>query len=197
MIGIGGDPAALAEFGSLYRRMTMELREAVLEAYLIADDPESVYELASNAAVGGVRRRGGHSRRDGCAGALVRLRDRADMSEEWIDAVAVSGDADLFARSHWMAATRSARRRRSRRSASSAAVTWMRSLVEIYRAATTDDIREAALDGMLIAGYDEGVLELYRASQEPAEKKELLEFLIMMDSDAVWDIVDSALEMPE
>ena len=67
-------------------------------------------------------------------------------------------------------------------------------LVQIYRDATTEDIREAALDGMLISGHDEGVLELYRTTEDPALKKALLELLVIMDSDEVWNIIDSALE---
>ena len=52
---------------------------------------------------------------------------------------------------------------------------------------------EAALDGMLIAGHDEGVLEIYRGSDDGAEKKELLEYLVIMGSDEVWDLIDAAL----
>ncbi|MCP5089837.1 MAG: hypothetical protein GY949_02835, partial [Gammaproteobacteria bacterium] len=53
--------------------------------------------------------------------------------------------------------------------------------------------RDAALEGLLISGHDAGVLELYRSSEDSAEKKELLEYLVMMGSDDVWNIVDSAL----
>ncbi len=47
---------------------------------------------------------------------------------------------------------------------------------------------------MLISGYDEGVLELFQESQNPEEKRQLLERLVMMDSDAVWDIIDATLD---
>jgi HEAT repeat protein len=67
-------------------------------------------------------------------------------------------------------------------------------LVGIYQKSDSAEVREAALDGLLIAGYDEGVLRLYQASQDPVEKRELLEYLVMMDSDAVWDVIDSALD---
>ena len=50
---------------------------------------------------------------------------------------------------------------------------------------------------MLIADYDDGVLALYRESTSAAEKKELLEYLVMMDSEEIWTIIDSALETPE
>ena len=58
----------------------------------------------------------------------------------------------------------------------------------------SEDIRESALEGLLISVYDEGVLELYRSSQDPAEKRELLEILVVMGSDEVWDVIDSALD---
>ena len=38
------------------------------------------------------------------------------------------------------------------------------------------------------------MLALYRASDDDAEKRRLLEFLVMMDSDEVWDLIDKALD---
>ena len=67
-------------------------------------------------------------------------------------------------------------------------------LVEIYHGTDSENIREAALEGMLISGHDEGVIEIYRSSTDPAEKRELLELLVVMGSDDVWDVIDSALE---
>ena len=55
-------------------------------------------------------------------------------------------------------------------------------------------LKEAALEAMLIADYDEGVLTLFQESQDPKEKRRLLEMLVNMDSDAVWDIIDATLE---
>jgi hypothetical protein len=47
---------------------------------------------------------------------------------------------------------------------------------------------------MLISGHDEGALELYRTTDDPAIKKKLLEMLVIMGSDEVWSIIDSALD---
>ena len=55
-------------------------------------------------------------------------------------------------------------------------------------------VREAALEGLMIADDDEAVLELYRSSNDPAEKRELLQMLVNMDSEAVWSIIDETLE---
>jgi len=46
---------------------------------------------------------------------------------------------------------------------------------------------------MMVADYDDGVLELFRASQDAGEKRELLRMLVMMDSDAALEIIDETL----
>ncbi len=64
--------------------------------------------------------------------------------------------------------------------------------MDTYKSSSSEDIRESALGGMLISGYDAGVLELYRASDNVEEKRELLEMLAIMDSDLVFDVIDEA-----
>ena len=66
-------------------------------------------------------------------------------------------------------------------------------LVEIYNGAGSNEIKDAALRGFLISGYDEGVLELYRNSDDAAEKRRLLQTLTMMGSDKVMVVIDEAL----
>ena len=194
MIGIGGDEAALAELRSLYAGGDAGLRESVLEAYLIAGDEDAVYDLAANATSPqefeeAVRILGAM----GATAKLSQLRDKAGASEEWIHALAISGDAETLGE---LALDGSDTRRQV------AAIQGLgivggddveQTLVDAYRNAGSDEVREAALQGLLIADHDEGVVELYRGSTDPAEKKQLLEYLVMMDSDAVWDLIDNAL----
>jgi hypothetical protein len=66
-------------------------------------------------------------------------------------------------------------------------------LVDIYRGAKTDEVREAARDGLLISGYDEGVLALYKESTDVNEKRDLLQMLSIMDSDLMMEVIDAAL----
>ena len=195
MIGIGGDETTLAELGAIYAAGDREARDAVLEAYLIAGDKKAVFEIAANADNSddfeeAVDILGAMGARD----ELRELRSRTGVSETLIDAYAVSGDFESL---------RELARDGSDVEMQAEAIEALgiiggdqvnQELVEIYRGATSDNIREAALDGMLIADYDAGVLDLYRSSDSSAEKKELLEYLVMMDSDEVWNIVDSALD---
>jgi len=195
MIGIGGNADALGQLGTLYAGGDSELREAVLEAYLIAGDSAAVLELAVNATTP-------EEREDaveilaamGARDELRQLKDRAGVSESLIQSLAVAGDGEALRE---IAADGSDPRMQREAIEALGIVGGSevdQALVEIYRGADSEDIRKAALDGLLIAGHDEGVLELYRASSDAAEKKDLLEYLVMMDSDAIWDIIDSTLD---
>lgn len=194
MVGIGGDPDALAGLGEIYASGDEDVRESVLEAYLIADDAEAIYQIAANAqdpeefdeAVDML----------GAMGALDELRalsDRADMSEQLIDAYAIAGDTETL---QMLAADNSDPERQAqaiRALGIAEGPDTEATLLNIYRNSPSADVREAALEGMLIADYDEAVLTLFRESQDTEEKRELLETLVIMDSDAVWEIVDQTL----
>jgi len=166
MIGIGGDKEAIASLGDIYRGGNRDVRQAVLEAYLIADDADSVFEIAANSqdeeefsdAVEMLGAMGAHAQ-------LRELRGRAGLSESLIEALAISGDPESIDE-----------------------------LVGIYNNAETEEIRQSALEGLMISGRDKDVLELYRNATDSKEKRQLLEYLVMMDSDEVWDLIDNALE---
>lgn len=194
MIGIGGDNAALDALGDIYRSGNTEVRDAVLEAYLIADDAPAIYEIAVNAdneedfskAVELLGAMGANAE-------LRQLRSQAGISESLIDAYAISGDADTLRDLAMDSSNPELQRKAIEALGIVGGDDADSTLVEIYRAANSDDTREAALTGMLISGYDAGVLELYRGASDPAEKRRLLEYLVMMNSDAIYDVIDQAL----
>ena len=195
MIGISGDPGGVAELSAIYAAGDAEVREAVLEAYLISDDSEAVYQIALNTQdpdefESAVEMLGAM----GAVEQLRALRERTDMSEFLVDAYAIAGDVESL---RVLAADD------TDPEAQLEAITALglvggsevdATLLEIYRGSDSEEVKEAALDGMLISGYDEGVLELFQESQNPEEKRQLLERLVMMDSDAVWDIIDATLD---
>lgn len=195
MIGIGGDDEALAQLGSLYANGDKDVREAVLEAYLISGNKQAVFDIAANTqdedefsdAVSMLGAMGAHEQ-------LRELRNRAGLSESLVEAYAISGDAESLRE---LAADDSNPEIQLRAIEALGIVGGAdvdQVLVDLYRSTANDDIREAALGGMLIAGHDTGVLELYRNASDAAEKRQLLEYLVIMDSDAVWDLIDNALE---
>lgn len=194
MIGISGDSEALASLTSIYDSGSTDAREAVLEAYMIAGNKQAVFDIAVSAKGDDFENAVDMLGAMGAREELRALRAQTGASETLIDAYAVSGDFDELQK---MALDGSDPEMQTHAIEALGIIGGARvntTLVQIYRDAKTDDVREAALDGMLISGHDEGVLELYRASDNPSEKKELLEYLVIMGSDDVWAIIDSALE---
>ena len=195
VIGIGGNEDALAQLAPLYNEGDSEIRGAVLEAYLIAGDNESVMRIAVAAqtedeyedAVEMLAAMGAHEE-------LRQLREQRGMSESLIEAYAISGDATALTEIAQDTSDPELQEQAIEALGIVGGSGVNDTLVAIYRDAPNEEIREAALDGMLISGHDSGVLMLYRESTNDAEKRELLEYLVIMDSDAVWDLIDSALD---
>lgn len=195
MIGIGGDPEALAGLREIYAAGDNDVREAVLEAYLIADDSQSVYELAIAA----------DNKNDledaieilGAMGAVDDLRNLLNeigRSEELIEAYAMAGDVETLQMIAMDASDPDAQIEALEALGIVGDEEADEILVQVYRDAEDDEVREAALEGMLISGNDTAVLQLYRETDDMALKRELLEMLSIMDSDDVWDLIDEALE---
>lgn len=198
MIGIGGDQDALAALGEIYGAGDAGTREAVLEAYLIADDSGAIYQIAVNAEnaedlENAVNMLGAM----GALDELRALRDRPDMADVLIDAYAVAGDVESLTA---LAADTSDPERQAQAIhglgiAGGNEVGDV--LVGIYRDTDVPKVKDAALEGLQIADLDRAVLELFNESTDPAEKRELLQTLVNMDSDAVWDVIDTTLENGE
>lgn len=195
MIGISGDPAALSGLADLYRSGSEEVRASVLEAYLIADDSNAVYEIAVNAtdddefdaavSMLGVM---------GASDELRKLRDHAGATESLIQAYALSDDFESLRE----LAIDGSDPERQLQAIQALGIVGSNevgvALMEIYQGTDSADIKDAALQGMMLADYDEGVLELFRSSQSSAEKQELLRMLVIMDSDAALEVIDSAFD---
>ncbi len=194
MIGIGGDADALAGLGAIYEAGNEDVREAVLEAYLIADDKEAVFQLALNAEneddfSDAVDMLGAMGARE----ELRELRSRAGLSESLIEAYAISGDAETLRELALDGSNPEIQVQAIEALGIVGGDDADSTLLEIYRGTDAPDVRDAALEGMLISGYDEGVLQLYRAATDSTEKRQLLEYLVMMDSDAIYEVIDQAL----
>jgi HEAT repeat protein len=197
MIGIGGHPEAMTELAEIYADGDGETREAVLQAYLIADDNNAVYQLAANTQDPEEFERAVNTL--GAMGAtdeLRALRDRPGMAEVLINAYAIAGDMETLAAmaNDSSDPQRQAQAIRGLAIAAGDGDDVGEMLVGIYRDTDVPHVRKAVREALLIADHDEAVLQLFRASDDDAEKRELLQTLVMMDSDAVWDLIDSTLE---
>ena len=196
MIGIGGGEG-LSNLQGIYDAGDTEAREAVLEAFMIAGDKQSVFAIAQKAEGDDFEEAVEMLAVMGAQDELRQLRSTRGTSEALIEACAISGDFECLSE---LAADSSNIELQTEAVEAMGIIGGDRvdaALVEIYTNAESEEIREAARDGLMISGNDTGLLELYRASNDSAEKKELLQYLVMTGSDEVWAIIDSALDGDE
>ena len=194
MIGIGGDPDSLAALRGLYDAGDPDVKESVLHAYLISDDSAAVYDIAASTTDDDEFEQTVHML--GVMGAseeLAKLRDRDGPTESLIHAYAMSGDVESLQ----VLATDGSNPEQQMQAIHGLSIAGGHevgpTLMEIYRGTDNEEVKESALHSMMIADFDEGVLELFRSSQDAQEKRDLLQMLVMMDSDVAMQVIDEAL----
>ena len=194
MIGINGNPDTLSTLEGIYAAGDIDIRKAVLSAFMIADDRGAVYRIA--AATKDRQEFENAVNMLAAMGAIQELRElgeRTDFSDSMINAYAISGDVETL----MTFATDPGNPERQLQAIRGLGIVGGEqvndTLMSVFRNAASADVKSAALNGLLIAGHEQGVLALYRESNDAAEKRELLRTLANMGSDEVWDIVDNAL----
>ena len=165
-IGIGGDPKSLDALLEIYKTGDAEVKQEVLQAWLIAGRKEAVYQAALNAksedeANEAIRMLGAM----GATDELRKLGDRPNASSGLLDAYAISGDLASLRKIAEGSGERSVRIEAVRRIGIIEGEAARAALRDIYSRSTDEEIKDAALQGMLIAGDEQGVLTLYRAAK--------------------------------
>jgi HEAT repeat protein len=194
-IGIGGDPKAVDALLEVYKSGDSDVKREVLQAWLIAGRKDAVYQVAlaaktedeANEAI----------RMLGVMGAVDELRklgDRPNAGRGLLDAYAISGDLVSLRKIAEGGGEPSVRAEAVRKIGIIQGDASRAALRDIYSRSSDPEIREAALQGMLMAGDEQGVLALYRGAKTSDEKRMLLRHLSMMDGDAALQAIDAALE---
>jgi HEAT repeat protein len=194
-IGIGGNQKSLDALQGLYDSGDIDVKSEVLQAWLIAGRKDLVYKAALNA-------KSEHEESEsirmlaamGATEELRKLGERPKATSGLVDALAISGDLAGLRKIAEGTGDRSIRVDAVRKIGIIKSDESRIALREIYSRNTDAEFRDAALQGMMISGDDQGVLTLYRAAKSNEEKRVLLRYLAMMDSDAALQAIDAALE---
>jgi HEAT repeat protein len=194
-IGISGNAKSLAALQDIYKSGDQDAKQQVLQAWMIAGRKEEIYHAAINAtseseANDAIR----VLSTMGAVDELRKLGDRPNAGSGLVDAYALSGDLGSLRKIAEGSGEISVRSEAVRKIGIIGSDAAQSALREIYTTSREEDIKNAALQGMLITGDDDGVLALYRAAQSADERRTLLRTLSMMDSDAALQAIDAALE---
>jgi len=194
-IGIGGDPKALDGLMAIYNAGGPDVKGEVLQAWLIAGHKEAVYQVALNAKTEGEANEA--IRMLGVMGATDELRklgDKPNAASGLVDAYALSGDLASLRKIAEGSGDRAVRIDAIRKIGLIDSDAARAALRDIYSRSTDAEIKDAALQGMLIVGDEQGVLALYKSARTTEEKRVLLRTLTTMDGDVALQAIDAALE---
>lgn len=194
-IGISGDTKSLDELKAVYDAGNGDVKKEVLQAWLIANRREPVFQIALNAktedeASDAIRMLGVM----GATEELRKLADRPNAAAGLLDAYAISGDLASLRKLAEGNGSREVKLEAVRKIGIIDGEPSRLALRDIYARSTDADMRKAALQGMLISRDEQGVLALYRAAKDSDEKRSLLRMLSTMDGDAALQAIDAALE---
>lgn len=194
-IGIGGHDKSLAALQEVYNAGDADVKSQVLQAWMIAGREQEVYQVALNAK--SEDEAGDAIHMLSVMGAVEELRklgERPNASNKLVEAYAISGDLQSLRKIAASNADLSVRTEAVRKIGIISDDAARGALREIYSRSADEKIKDAALEGMLIAGDEQGVLALYKGAATTDEKRILLRTLTMMDGDAALEAIDAALE---
>ncbi|MGN6518571.1 MAG: HEAT repeat domain-containing protein [Dokdonella sp.] len=200
ILGVSGADAAVERLRELYAT-SKDAREKrqILDAYLVADRKDLVLAAARGEADPAVRAHAIHTL--GALDASAELEQLYHVTEDApnrraiIDALGVAGNSEALA-----AIAADAKQPEDIRIAALHAlgVAGDRGgdsvLRRLYASADTPALRDAVLQGLLVADDSDGVLELYRNAKTVDEKKALLRTLTAMGDDTAIDAIESELD---
>jgi HEAT repeat protein len=194
-IGIGGNPKSLDALQAVYDSGDADVKQDVLQAWMIAGRKESVYQVALNAkteeeANQAIRMLGVM----GAGDELRKLGDKPNAAGGLVQAYAISGDLASLRKIAEGNGEQSVRIDAVRSIGIIGSDAARAALRDIYSRSTDQQIKEAALQGMMISGDEQGVLTLYRGAKTSEEKRSLMRMLSMMGGDAALEAIDAALE---
>jgi hypothetical protein len=193
-IGIGGNKKSLAALQEVYNAGNAEVKEQVLEAWMIAGSKAEVYQAAINAKTEQEASEAIHMLSVmGAVDELRKLGERPNASRGLVEAYAIAGDLGSLRKIAEGSGEKSIRLEAVQKIGIVGDDAARAALRDIYTRSGDAEIKDAALQGMLIAGDEQGVLGLYRGAKTTEEKKELLRTLTMMDGDAALEAIDAAL----
>jgi len=194
-IGIGGNAQSIAALREIYNSGDDTVKQRVMEAWLIAGSKDEVMQVALNAKT--ERDASAAIRTLGAMGAADELRKLGELKkpgQDLVEAFAISGDLASLRKVVTSDADLSTRADAVRKIGIVDSDAARSALREIYTSATAPEIKQAALEGMLISDDEAGVLSLYRGSKNADEKRDLLRTLSHMNGDAALEAIDAALE---
>jgi HEAT repeat protein len=196
-LGIAGEPEDIAALASIARDTTAppEVRDAVIEAYIIADRPDELLRIAKSDPDPRVRAKAIDAL--GATDALPSLRQLWSTERDpalrakLLDAFGIAGDIDTLAKVARESSEPAIRRKAIEGLGVSDNPEAGKTLRQLYGEFSRTEDKRKVLEALMVQGDAKTLLEMFRAEKDPVMKKAILQQLsVMNDPDATRAILD-------
>ena len=199
MLGISGDAKAIDRLRAIYAASNdSEEKRSIIQAWLIADRADLVMQSARSEADEELRRAAIQS-----LGAMNATKQLSELfaSEKSIEnrkailqSFGVAGDSKALVDIASSSEPEEIRIEAIRSLGIADGENSAEVLTRIYSSASSQAIRDAALQGMLISDDSEAMLMLYRQAKSKEEKQALLRMLTITNNAVTLDLIESELD---
>ena len=202
MLGVSGDEHAIARLSDLYAS-SKDPREkrAIIQAWLVADRKDLILASARTETDETVRRQAIEAL--GAMDASSELKQLFDSTKDAanqraiIQALGVAGNVKALTEIAESQQPDNIRVEAIHALGVAGDEGGSTALVKLYPKANTPALRDAVIQGLMVAGDSDAMMQLYRQSKTREEKQALLRVITTMGDDAALDLIESELNKPK
>lgn len=198
MLGVSGQDRAIERLRELYASSTdAQEKRAIVQAWLTADRKDLILAAARNESDAGVRRDAIQAL--GAMEASSELKQLFDATHDApsqraiVQALGVAGNVQALTAIGDSQQSEEVRIEAIHALGVCGDNGGAKALVGLYPKMTAPKLREAVLQGLLVAGDSAALTQLYKQAKTKEEKQALLRILTTMGDDAAFDIIESEL----
>jgi HEAT repeat protein len=202
MLGVSGDEHAIARLRDLYAS-SKDPREkrAIIQAWLVADRKDLILASARSETDETVRRQAIEAL--GAMDASSELKQLFDTTHDAtnqraiIQALGVAGNVKALTEIAESQQPDAIRIEAIHALGVAGDEGGGPALVKLYPKASSPALRDAVIQGLMVAGDSDAMMQLYRQSKTREEKQALLRVITTMGDDAALDLIESELNKPK
>ncbi len=199
MLGVSGEDRAIERLRELYANSKdAEEKRTIIQAWLTADRKDLILASARNETDASVRQQAIQAL--GALDASSELKQLFDSTHdaanqrEIIQSLGVAGVVAALSAIATGQQSEEIRIEAIRALGIAGDEGGNAALIKLYAGANTPALREAVMQGLLVAGDSDGMLQLYRQAKSKEEKQALLRTITIMGGDSALNVIESELK---
>ena len=197
-LGVAGGKEDLRALSAIWKDSTPEVKAKVLEAWMIADEKQPVFDVARSEKDPALRRKAiellGVMNATDELGQLYASETDPAVRAKLLEAYGVAGDISALSRAAHGESDVALRRKAIEGLGVFGGKEGSRELVSLYGTERERDLRKKILEALMVNGDAQALVGLFRSEKDPEMKRAILQQLSVMDDESVEQILRDVLE---